>query len=498
MHCSTLFCLQGDQESLQAMAVGRPRLCRKRAPPKPAIVHLGLGAFFRSHGALVIEDAMKFDGKDWGVVGVSLQSPRIRDSLLPQGNIYTAVELGPKGRKDRVCEVLNSTVFAPENPDGLLELMADPAIKIVSLTVTEKGYCHIPSTGVLNTTHPEIKQDIQSVFPTTAVGYIVRALERRRDAGIRPFTVLSCDNLPDNGRIVRNVVIGLAECIDQELSSWLTTEGRFPSTMVDRIVPATTANDIEQLASDTGYQDLAPVFHEPFCQWVIEDCFVNSERPALEQVPCVQLVSDVAPFEEMKIRMLNGTHSALAYLGFLAGYDTVAETLQDPAFLEFVKNLWSEEIIPTVTPPEDVDLSLYADQLLERYANTGIKHRTWQIAMDGSQKLPQRILGTIADNQRAGRSCYGLILAVAAWMHYVGGVDEKGNLIDVRDPLSERLRNLSAAGKNAGEKVKNLLSEEDVFEPEIAKNTMHDLVEAYLALEQLGARESVKMNWIPR
>lgn len=478
------------------MAPKTPRLSRTKLSPKAAIVHLGLGAFFRSHGALVIEDAMKFDGKDWGIVGVSLQSPRIRDSLLPQGNIYTAVELGPKGRKERVCKVLSSTVFAPENPDALLEIMADPAIKIVSLTVTEKGYCHIPSTGVLNTAHPEIEQDIRSASPTTAVGFIVRALERRRASGIKPFTVLSCDNLPDNGRIARNVVLELAECIDQKLSRWIATEGRFPSTMVDRIVPATTRNDIEQLASDMGYLDLAPVFHEPFCQWVVEDCFVDAERPALEQVPGVQLVSDVAPFEEMKIRMLNGTHSALAYLGFLAGYDTVADTVQDPVFSEFIKNVWHKEIIPTVTAPEGVDLSSYADDLLNRFANTAIRHRTWQIAMDGSQKLPQRVLGTIADNQRAGRPCYGLILAVAAWMYYVGGLDEKGDSIDVKDPLAKRLRDLSSTGKDAAEKVKNLLSVQEVFGPEVATNTMHDLVRAYRTLEQKGARESVKINWL--
>ena len=207
-----------------------PRLTRKAGPPKAGIVHLGLGAFFRAHGVVLTEDAMKTAGGDWGVLGVSLRSPDIRNNLAEQGNVYTAIEMGANGRTPRIVEALSGVVFAPENPEELLQRMADPAIKIVSLTVTEKGYCHIPSTGELDLSQPEIKADIRSKHPSTAVGYLVRALERRRAAGTRPFTVLSCDNLPNNGRVARNVVLGLAERIDVDLASWISAECRFPST----------------------------------------------------------------------------------------------------------------------------------------------------------------------------------------------------------------------------------------------------------------------------
>ena len=472
-----------------------PRLTRKAGPPKAGIVHLGLGAFFRAHGVVLTEDAMKTAGGDWGVLGVSLRSPDIRNNLAEQGNVYTAIEMGAQGRTPRIVEALSGVVFAPENPEELLQRMADPAIKIVSLTVTEKGYCHIPSTGELDLSQPEIKADIRSKHPSTAVGYLVRALERRRAAGTRPFTVLSCDNLPNNGRVARNVVLGLAERIDVDLASWISAECRFPSTMVDRIVPATTPDDIALLAATSGYRDLAPVLHEPFCQWVIEDRFVDEAHPDFGSVAGVQLVEDVAPFEVMKLRMLNGTHSAVAYLGYLAGYETVSETVQDPVFRTFLQKVWHDEIIPTVMPPAGVDLMDYADELLERYSNPAIKHRTWQIAMDGSQKLPQRILVTISDCHDAGRRCDGLILSVAGWMRYVGGVDEAGNPIDVKDPLAARLRALSDAGCSPREKVEKLLSVKEIFTSEIAESLNDDLGCAYEAMASMGVRECL-MNFL--
>ncbi len=471
-----------------------PRLARKAAAPRPGIVHLGLGAFFRAHGALVIEDAMRPAGGDWGIIGVSLRSAGVRDNLEGQGNVYTAVEMSPEGQQPRIVEALSDVIFAPQNPDALLDLMADPAIRIVSLTVTEKGYCHIPSLGTLDVSHPEIQKDIGAAHPATAIGYIVRALERRRSAGVRPFTVLSCDNLPDNGRVARNVVVGLARCIDADLADWIERDCRFPSTMVDRIVPATTPDAIERLATRVGYRDLAPVFHEPFCQWVIEDRFVDDVRPGFESVAGVQMVADVAPFELMKIRMLNGTHSALAYLGYLAGLETISDTVRDPVFRGFVQRVWRDEIIPNVTPPEGVDLVAYAEDLLERYANPAIQHKTWQIAMDGSQKLPQRILGTILDAVKAGRRCDGLILAVAGWMRYVGGTDEQGSPIDVKDPLAARLRALSDAASSPREKVVALLSVTEVFTPELAELIKDDLCRAYEMLNRVGARECVRMR----
>ena len=471
------------------------RLRRCSPPPKVGIVHLGLGAFFRSHGAIIIDEAMDTAEGDWGIIGVSLQSPGIRDRLGPQGNAYTAVEMGPDGQKTRIVEVLSDVIFAPENPEGLLVQLADPTVKIVSLTVTEKGYCHVPSTGVLNLQHPDIQHDIRNRHPRSAVGYLVRALDARRSAGHRPFTILSCDNLPDNGRVARNVVTELAEIIDPELARWVAAEEHFPSTMVDRIVPATTPDDIRQLATRNGYLDQAPVFHEPFRQLVIEDDFVDNERPGFEHVPGVQMVADVAPFELMKVRMLNGTHSALAYIGYLTGHETIAATVGDPVFKNYVRKVWEQEIIPTLTPPEGVDLHRYARDLLDRYSNPAIRHRTWQIAMDGSQKLPQRILGTIADNVAADRPCNGLILAVAAWMRYVGGIDENGQPIDVRDPLSSRLRRLSDSTDDARGKVEALVSVEEVFGSHLGDFIKDNIAKAYETLAQLGAKVSCQQLW---
>ncbi len=468
-----------------------PRLSRTNPAPPPGIVHLGLGAFFRAHGALVIEDAVRAAGGDWGIIGASLRSPGIRDRLVPQGCVYTAVEMGPEGEKRRTVDVIGDVIFAAENPDALIAQMAHPSTRIVSLTVTEKGYCHVPSTGELDPDHADIRHDIQNTTPESAVGYIVRALQKRREAGLRPFTVLSCDNLPDNGRVARAVVTGLAKVIDPDLAQWIAAEARFPATMVDRIVPATIEDDVARLASETGQLDLAPVFHEPFLQWVIEDSFVDDRRPAFERVAGVQMVDDVAPFEHMKLRMLNGTHSTLAYLGYLAGYETIAETVSNPVFRDFIRKVWTEEIIPVLTPPTGVDLNRYAEALLDRYSNPAIRHRTWQIAMDGSQKLPQRILGTIADNRAAGRASEGLCLAVAAWMRYVGGVDERGQPIDVRDPLADRLRALSDSAESPSDKVDALFTVREVFGEVIDPSFRKAVQSAYENLVTDGAEASV-------
>ncbi len=471
-----------------------PRLRRAPGPrPGVGIVHLGLGAFFRAHGAIYIAEAMRASGGDWGILGVSLVSPTQRDLLEPQDFAYTALELGPGGETPRVIDVVQDVLVAREDPAAVLAAMADPAIRIVSLTVTEKGYCHEPATGRLNASHPDIVHDLAHPdAPRSAPGYLVRALARRRAEGTAPFTVLCCDNLPENGRVAGGVVLDLARLIDPALADWIAAEGAFPSTMVDRIVPATKPEDIERLTALTGVLDRSPVMHEPFRQWVVEDRFVGGARPDLGAVG-VQLVSDVTPFELMKLRCLNGTHSALAYLGYLAGHETIADTVDDPPFAAYVRHLWRAEIIPTLEPPEGEDLSAYADALFTRYANPAIRHRTWQIAMDGSQKLPQRILGTIADDRAAGRDCQGLTLAVAAWMHYVSGVDEGGRTIDVRDPMAERLRALSDGADDPAGKVTALLSVAEIFPQALAADEgfRADLSAALTALATEGARAAV-------
>ena len=429
--------------------------------PKTGIVHLGLGAFFRAFGVPAISDAMAASGGDWGILGVSLRSAGIRDALRDQGWAYTAVSMGADRETSRVIEALNHVLVAPEDPAAVLRSMEDPSVRLVTLTVTEKGYCHIPATGALDRTHPDIAHDLTSPLPKSAIGFIVHALKSRMYAGTRPFTVMTCDNLPQNGQLVRGLVLEFAEMLDPKLRAWIAENGCFPSTMVDRIVPATSPEDIVKLADKSGYLDRSPVIHEPFCQWVIEDNFVNEERPDFVAAGA-QMVKDVSRFEQMKLRMLNGSHSALAYLGYLAGHETISDTVADPAFATYVRQLWAE-IMPVVRAPQGFDLQVYAQALMERYANSKIRHRTWQIAMDGSQKLPQRLLGSLEANIAAGKPVPGLCLAVAAWMYYVGGIDQTGQPIDVKDPMAEKLRAISDASTTPADKVSALLSLSEIF-----------------------------------
>ncbi|MGL4975540.1 MAG: mannitol dehydrogenase family protein, partial [Bosea sp. (in: a-proteobacteria)] len=368
----------------------------------PRIVHLGLGAFARAHLAAYTQDANASTGESWRITGVSLQRPDMRDALAPQHGLYTLVTRAPEGAQHRIIDVVHDVLVAPENPAAVIAVMSEPDTQIVSLTVTEKGYCHDPATGQLRLDHPDIAHDLAHPdAPRSSIGFLVAGLSARRAKGLNPFTVLCCDNLPSNGAVLRGLVLEFAQQRDMGLAAWIAKEGAFPSSMVDRIVPATTASDIAETEAALGLHDAAPVMAEPFSQWVIEDKFV-AWRPAWEHVGA-QMVQQVEPFEFMKLRLLNGAHSTLAYLGYLAGHETVAEASADPALADMLKCLWAE-IIPTVPQPPRVDLEAYTVALLARFQNPAIRHRTWQIAMDGSQKLPQRLLGTISDRLKAGKS----------------------------------------------------------------------------------------------
>jgi fructuronate reductase len=472
---------------------GKPRLSRSGPAAKVGIVHLGPGAFFRGFNAVFTDEAIEHAGGDWGIVAVSLRSPTARDQLAPQGSAFTSVTLDPTGWQPRVIGSITRTLVAPENPQAVIMAMADPSVKIVSLTITEKGYCVQPSTGALDLDHPDIIHDLSNPdHPRSAVGFIAAALDARREAGAMPFTVLSCDNLPSNGALARAIVIEFARQMSGELADWINQTVTFPATMVDRITPATTETDIAKLGDITGYDDHACVFHEGFRQWVIEDNFVDG-RPAWDKVGAT-LVTSVEAHEAMKLRCLNGTHSTLAYLGYLAGYDTIAQAVADPDFAMLCTTLWRDEIIPTLQQPDGEDLPTYCAALLARYRNTAIQHRTWQIAMDGSQKLPQRLLGTIADNLDAGREPTGLILAVAGWMRYVGGRDENGQVIDVRDPLADALKTASDNAAQNADKVAALLMFGDIFPVSLAQDTRFRklLTQAYESLAVNGAKAAVR------
>lgn len=455
-------------------------------------MHLGPGAFFRAFNAVYTDEAMQDGAGDWGIVAISLRSPTARDQLAPQDNVYTSVTLAADGWQPRVMGSIVHSLVAPEDPKRAIDAMADPAIRIVSLTITEKGYCLGAGGGALDLTHPDIAHDLaQPDHPKSAIGLMVAALDARRAAGCRPFTILSCDNLPANGTLARAATLEFARQRDGELAEWIAREGAFPSTMVDRITPATTAADIEKLAALTGYADAACVFHEGFRQWVIEDEFTEA-RPAWDKAGAT-FVRCVAAHETMKLRCLNGTHSTLAYLGYLAGYETIAQTVADPAFETLCSRLWHDEIIPTLQTPDGEDLPAYCAALMARYQNPQIRHRTWQIAMDGSQKLPQRLLGTMADCLATGRDPRGLALGVAAWMRYVGGQDENGQPIDVRDPLADALRQASDTAPDSAGKVAALLRFDGIFPQALAANAGFGalVTRSYEQLVTRGARGAV-------
>ncbi|WP_109442349.1 mannitol dehydrogenase family protein [Devosia elaeis] len=479
-----------SQSTLANIAKGIAVPAYDRTKVTPGIVHLGIGAFHRAHMAVYVDDLLGAD-PSWGIVGASLRRPDTKEALEPQDGLYTIAVRDAEGTHPRVIGSILKVMDANSEREALLALMADPSIRIVSLTVTEKGYCHDPATGELDEKHADIVHDLaHPMAPKSAPGMLVEALARRRAAGIAPFTVMSCDNLPNNGHTAKRIVSRLAALRDAGLGEWVEAVA-FPSTMVDRIVPSTTDADRAEIAGLIGAEDAWPIMTEPFTQWVIEDHFPGG-RPAFEQAGA-QLVVDVEPFEHMKLRMLNGAHSTMAYSGYLGGYEYIAEVMGDPAYVKLVHGLMTEEVMPTLDMP-GVDLGAYRDQLLERFRNPALKHRTWQIAMDGSQKLPQRLLGTIRDRLKAGQGIERLALGVAAWMRYVTGVAEDGSEIDVRDPHALKMHAIAAdAGDDSEALFEGLVALVEVFGTDLAGNeTFCEAVLGHLeSLFDVGARAIV-------
>ncbi|MBE0532093.1 MAG: mannitol dehydrogenase family protein [Rhodospirillales bacterium] len=468
-----------------------------RKAVKVGIVHLGIGAFHRAHQAVYTDDVLAKGATEWGYCSVDLLGPDVRDRLVPQDTLYSVSALSGQGMKTRIIGSIAEIMVGPEDPEALLKRMEDPKVRIVSITVTEKGYCHDPASGDLNMAHPGIAADLKTPGrPTTIVGYLVEALRRRRAAGTAPFTVMSCDNLFSNGIIAKRVVTTFADAIDADLGKWVRDNVAFPCTMVDRITPSTTPDDIAKVEAALGVHDAWPIVCEPFTQWVIEDNFPTG-RPAWETAGA-EMVKEVEPFEFMKLRLLNGSHSALSYLGTLAGYQTIAECMADPAYVRFMRRLMDEDVTPTLHMPAGVDVGAYKDSLVERFINPAIKHRTTQIAMDGSQKLPQRFCGTVRGRLAAGGSVSHLALAVAAWMRYVTGIDEKGHAITVSDPMAARLKEIAAkAGRNPEAQVKGYLGVSEIFGQDlIAARPFVEQVTGWLAsLYAKGAQATVAEHY---
>ncbi|MBV1686717.1 mannitol dehydrogenase family protein [Novosphingobium sp. G106] len=413
-----------SQETLDQLSPAVSRFGYDRAKQAVGIVHLGIGAFHRAHQAWYTDAAMDQGCRDWMIAGVSFRSRDAAVMLCPQDGLFTVAERSGEGTAYRligsVRNVVPSTGVRPQAP----ALIAASPTRIVSLTITEKGYCRLPD-GKLD--------QVRAAAPASIYPALIDGLRRRRQAKLGGVTILSCDNLAGNGAQLARLVQDYCGCHDAELGGWIAAECSFPSTMVDRIVPATTSLDLMQIERFLGLRDAAAVVTEPFSQWVIEDRFAAG-RPAWEKVG-VELVQDVAPYETAKLRMLNGAHSALAYLGLAQGHAFVHEAVADPAIRPLIERLMRQEAAESLSPADGQDLEAYADSLLARFANSQLRHQLSQIAMDGSQKIKQRWLETLACHQREARQCPAILTAVAAWLRHVRG---DNGMVD--DPMANELR----------------------------------------------------------
>jgi fructuronate reductase len=431
------------------------------------IVHLGVGAFARAHLAAYTQNLLA-DDPSWGIHGVSLRSAETYDALAPQDWLYCRAERDGGGERLEVMAALTGVAVGAH---AALEHLLDPAVRIVTLTVTEKGYWRDVDAAAM----PE----------DSVPGLLAVALHRRRAACVAPFTVLSSDNLPANGATTRDVVTRFAERLDRSFGHFVADEVAFPDCMVDRIVPATTPEDRACIDAELGMQDAWPVVCEPFTQWVIEDRFPQG-RPAWERTGA-ELVSDVRPYEDMKLRLLNGSHSSIAYLGRLAGWETVADAIAVPELRTHIAALMSE-VATTLTLPRTVDLDGYRNALLTRFANPALRHRTAQIAMDGSQKLPQRLfapaLARLAVGQRAPR----IALGVAAWLRFLQGRAEDGSALPLNDPQAERLR--AAASADARALCDAVFAMPDIVPPALLP-FRDDVLTALNSLATQGVRQTL-------
>tara|TARA_R110000787_G_scaffold20580_19_gene61196 strand:+ start:9173 stop:10582 length:1410 start_codon:yes stop_codon:yes gene_type:complete len=430
-----------SQENIAALNADVERPSYDRAAQACGIVHFGIGAFHRAHQAVYTDDAMAAGDRDWGITGVSLRSGDVADQMEPQDGLFTVSERGSGSQRTRLIGAVQRVLVAPRDPAAVVAALACSSTRIVSFTVTEKGYCRTPAGQLdLAMLEPELAD---GATPRSIYGFLAAGLAQRRAAGTPGLTLVSCDNLAENGAVLSVLLNAYLDRVDPGLAAWFRRECACPSTMVDRIVPAVTDADRQQIADTIGMEDAAAVITEPFRQWVIEDRFAGP-RPRWE-VGGAQLVADVRQHEAAKLRMLNGAHSALAYLGLAQGHDFVHQAIADSTLRPLIEQLMRHEAGVSLGSDPGLDIDAYAAQLLARFANPALPHRLAQIAVDGSQKIPQRWLEPLAINLAAGRACPATLKALAAWMLHV-----RGDARVVDDPMAAQLAALWQSAGTAG------------------------------------------------
>ncbi|HVD63051.1 MAG TPA: mannitol dehydrogenase family protein [Lapillicoccus sp.] len=485
-----------SQRTLDSLPEAVARPAYNRSQISEGIVHFGVGGFHRAHEAMYV-DALMNEGEalDFGIVGVGTMpgDTRMRDALNGQDGLYTLVVKHPDGRREpRVIGSMLRFLHAADDPGAVLAVMRAASTRIVSLTITEGGYLFHPSTGEFDAEHPLIQPDLPpGATPTTPFGFIVEALRLRREDGTPPFTLMSCDNIPGNGDVAKKMIVAFARLKDPDLAAWIESAVRFPNSMVDRITPVTAPEDITALEDEFHLEDAWPVVCEPFTQWALEDAFEGgvAGRPAFEDVG-VQLVPDVEPYELMKLRLLNASHQALCYLGYLSGYRYAHEVCQDPLFVDFLLAYMNREATPTLHDVPGVDLTAYKHQLIERFANPEVRDTLARLCAESSDRIPKWLVPVIRTNLEKGGEIERSALVVASWARYAEGVDEQGQPIQVVDQLRDRV--MAAAARQKVEPLA-FVRDEQLF-GDLASNER--FAEAYTrwldSLHEAGARSTLE------
>tara|TARA_B100000678_G_scaffold291625_1_gene309980 strand:- start:12324 stop:13796 length:1473 start_codon:yes stop_codon:yes gene_type:complete len=446
---------------LDEMPVKAPGFERSILPV--SVLHFGPGAFFRAH-QMDYFDRLNAISPKWGVVAVALRSRKTPDALANQNGLYTLVTLDEQTEYRLIGSLIDAEhIGDPAAFDHFLQT----GLKLITLTITEKGYC-LDHNGELDLTNEDIAADLQTPdAPVSAIGWLVKGLKERRESGLGGLVVLSCDNLPSNGRKLKAAILKFAQAIDPELADWIENGSRFPSSMVDSITPATDEALIERVKENCGYADAWPIQREAFTSWVIERV-EGIDFPPLDEVGAI-LTDDVSLHEQAKLRLLNGAHSTLAYLGLAFGYGSVAEGMRDPDLTRFLRVMMTEEILPSLAPPEGLDLQTYIDDLLRRFRNPAIQHKLSQIAWDGSKKLPIRLLDTVSDNLEAGRPITHLCYGVAAWMRFIVRMTRSYTVIT--DPMADELCALAQQATDNPEKDSRLFLRLSTLFGSLAENS---------------------------